>query len=251
MQRIDRANIGEYNVYMNTKILTFDTSTETSSIALADEAGLIGEYNIAHKMDLSSRMMPNIMALLKDCRTELTDLGAIGVSLGPGSFTGLRIGVVTGKTLAQALGVPIVGVTSLDILAHQFDFLPNKLVCPIIKVRKGEVYYAFYRTHLGGLERLSEYAAETVESLIEHARQIDGGDIIFCGDALNANLPALREGLGDLVVPASPWLCYPKASVLARVALEKLASGRGEDPLTLVPFYIRKSTPEMKLEGKA
>jgi len=232
------------------RILAFDTSTEISSIALAHEQGLIGEYNLANKMDLSQRMLPNIMAMLKDCRMELSDLDAIGVSLGPGSFTGLRIGVVTAKTFAQALNIPIVGIVSLDILAHQFDYLPYKLVCPVIKVRKGEVYYAFYRTHSGGLERISEYEAEPVEKLVEYARQIEGGEIIFCGDALEANFSELQAGLGDRFVPASAWLCYPKASVLAKLAMSRLASGESDNPLSLVPFYIRKSTPEMRLEEK-
>ncbi|HEY3297705.1 MAG TPA: tRNA (adenosine(37)-N6)-threonylcarbamoyltransferase complex dimerization subunit type 1 TsaB [Armatimonadota bacterium] len=232
------------------KILALDTTTDVSSIALADERGMLGEYNAAHKMDLSQRLLPNINTLLKDCGVEMKDLDAISVSLGPGSFTGIRIGVVTAKTLAQTLGIRMAGLVSLDVLAHQFDCLPHKLVCPIIKVRKGEVYYALYRTHSGGMERISEYQAETVESLIEYAGQIEGGEIIFCGDALESNIDALRNGLKDRAVPAAKWLCYPKASVLARLGAEKIAAGMDENPLSLVPFYIRKSTPEMVLEAK-
>ncbi|MCX6375956.1 MAG: tRNA (adenosine(37)-N6)-threonylcarbamoyltransferase complex dimerization subunit type 1 TsaB, partial [Armatimonadetes bacterium] len=120
------------------KCLALDTTTDVSSIALADESGIIAEYNFAHRMDLSRRLMPNIVALLTDCGMEMKDVEAIGVSIGPGSFTGLRIGVVTAKTLAQALSIPIAGVVTLDLLAHQFDYLPDAVICPLIKVRKGE-----------------------------------------------------------------------------------------------------------------
>lgn len=232
------------------KILAFDTTTEVSSIAVADENGVLGEYNFAHHMDLSQRLMVDIVSILKDSHVDMKDLDAIGVSLGPGSFTGLRIGVVTAKTLAGTLGIPVVGVVSLDLLARQFDYLPGRLICPVIKVRKGEVYYAFYRSHSGGLERTSAYDARTIDQLMEHAREIEGGGIIFCGDALQANLPALREGLGDRVISAADWLNYPKASILARLTCERLQAGQVPDPTTVLPFYIRKSTPEIRLECK-
>ncbi len=231
------------------KCLTFDTTTDISSIAIADENGVIAEYNFAHHRDLSQRMMPAIMCMLKDSKMAMTDIQAVGTSLGPGSFTGLRMGVVTAKTLAQVLDIPLVGVTSLDLLAHQFDYLPNALVCPIIKIRKGEVYYAFYRTSTHGIERISGYEGEPVETLIAQARELSGSQqIIFCGDALTANYPTLKEALGDRAIAAPSWLSYPKASVLARVAIEKISAGQADDPLTLVPFYIRKSTPEIRLE---
>ena len=210
------------------KLLAFDTTTDISSIAAVDDGLLLGEYNAAYKMNLSQRLLPNVNSLLNDCRIGMKDLNAIAVSLGPGSFTGIRIGVVTAKTLAQTLGIPLVGVVSLDVLAAQFDYLPYKLVCPIIKVRKGEVYYAFYRTHPGGVEKISEYVAEPIKSLIEYARQIEGGGIIFCGDALDVSLSDLREGLQERVVAAPGWLCYPKASILARLALDKITAGGGE-----------------------
>ena len=150
------------------KCLALDTTTDISSIAVADESGLIAEHNFAHKMDLSRRLMPNVMALLKDCGLQMNDLQAVGVSLGPGSFTGLRIGVATAKTLAQALDLPIAGVVTLDLLAHQFDYLPEAVICPLIKVRRGEVYYAFYRASCGSIERLSEYSSGPIGNVIEH-----------------------------------------------------------------------------------
>jgi tRNA threonylcarbamoyladenosine biosynthesis protein TsaB len=253
------------------KCLALETTTDVSSVALADESGLIAEYNLAHRMDLSRRLMPNIVALLKDCGLVVKDVEAIGVSIGPGSFTGLRIGVTTAKTLAQVLGVPIAGIVTLDLLAHQFDYLPDALVCPLIKVRKGEVYHAFFRARRGSVERISDYAAGPINEVIEYADRLKPvspdpqseirnpkcenpqsairnpqSKIIFCGDALPENLDALTRALGDRVIAAPPWLSYPKASILARLVLEKITRGEADDPLTLVPFYIRPSAPELR-----
>jgi tRNA threonylcarbamoyladenosine biosynthesis protein TsaB len=250
------------------KCLALDTTTDVSSIALADESGLIAEYSFAHHMDLSRRLMPNIVALLTDCGMEIKDVEAIGVSIGPGSFTGLRIGVVTAKTLAQALSIPIAGVVTLDLLAHQFDYLPGTVICPLIKVRKGEVYYAFYRTTGAGIERITEYDSGPIAVVIECALSLAGpsgrplgedsrsavsslqSPVSFCGDALADNLFLLLDALGDRVVPSPAWLSYPKASILARLALEKISAGDADDPISLVPFYIRKSAPEERLAGQ-
>ena len=204
-------------------------------------------------MDLSRRLMPNIISLLKDCGLDLKDVEAIGVSLGPGSFTGLRIGVVTAKTLAQVLGVPISGIVSLDLLAHQFDYLVQAVVCPLIKVRRAEVYYAFFRADRGSIQRISDYDAGPIEKVMEFAKgalptKAGAAEVIFCGDALLENLDALRQALGNVVVPAPPWLSYPKASILAQSALENVTQGKADDPLSLAPFYIRRSAPEMRLE---
>ncbi len=267
------------------RCLGLDSSTDISSIAVTDGPEVLAEHNFLHRMDLSRRLMPNIVGLLRDCGLAMGDLEAVGVSLGPGSFTGLRIGVVTAKTLAQTLGIPIAGIVTLDLLARQFDYLPGALVCPLIKVRKGEVYYAFYRTGAGSIERLTEYDAGPIEDVVNllegeweragveergssrrtvalspsegegwgegRPRSAVGGPqsrIIFCGDALAANLPVLREALGGRVIEAPQWLSYPKASTIGRLAVEKIEAGEVSDPFPLVPFYIRRSAPEMRLD---
>lgn len=229
------------------KCFAIDTTTDTSSIAVADESRLLGEYSFAHHMDLSRRLMPDILALLKDCGLEMKKIEAVGVSLGPGSFTGLRIGVVTAKTIAQTLGVPIVGIVSLDLLAHQFDYLTDTVVCPLIKIRKGEVYYAFYRTTGGSIERISEYEATTTEEMIDRARAVESKRIIFAGDGLPANLDLIRGEFGERAEPTSGLFSFPKASIIARLAIDRITRGQADDLLSLVPFYIRRSAPEERL----
>ena len=232
------------------RILALDTTTDTCSIALAEDERLVGEYNFAHSMDLSRRLMPNIVSLLKDSGLEAKDVQGIGVSLGPGSFTGLRIGITTAKTLAQVLKVPVAGVVTLDLLAHQFDYLPETLICPLIKVRKGEVYYAFYQANRGSLERISEYESGPIQDIAHSSLVTDHSSLIVCGDAASGGLPALQEVLGDKVILAPDWLSYPKASILARLAHDMIIREETADPISLVPFYIRKSAPEVRLECK-
>jgi tRNA threonylcarbamoyladenosine biosynthesis protein TsaB len=185
--------------------------------------------------------------MLKDCSLELEDLDAVGVSVGPGSFTGIRIGVVTAKTLAQTLEIPAAGVVSLDILARAFSNQPDEVICPIIKVRKGEVYHAFYKAESGEVRRLTEYAALPVADLAREAAKMDEA-IIFCGDALPAAGPELEGVLRERAVFAPEWMCYPRASVLAGIAREDMLSGRSGDTFSVVPYYIRKSAPEARLE---
>lgn len=230
-------------------ILALDTTTERSSVAISDGIRLLAEYNFAHSRDLSRRLMLIITDMLRDCGLTMKDLGGVAVSTGPGSFTGLRIGVVTAKSLAQALNIPIVGVSSLDLLAHQFDYLPGQLICPVIRVRKGEVYTALYRSDAAGLQRTSGFLAEPVEDIIGRWQDIDGGNIIFCGDAVAENADTFKASLRDRAVIAADWLSFPKASVLARLASERIARCEATDYSSLVPFYIRKSTPEIRLEA--
>jgi len=250
---IDQATTGEYNGDM--RILALDTTTDICSIAVAEDERLLGEYNFAHSMDLSQRLMPNIVSLLKDSGLEMKDVEGIGVSLGPGSFTGLRIGITTAKTLAQVLRVPIAGVVTLDLLAHQFDYLPETMICPLIKVRKGEVYYAFYQANKGSLERLSEYESGPISDIAHSSLITDHSSpltphssLIICGDAAKVSAPILKEVLGDRLVLAPDWLSYPKASILARLAYDMILREETADPISLVPFYIRKSAPEHRAD---
>ncbi|HET6454876.1 MAG TPA: tRNA (adenosine(37)-N6)-threonylcarbamoyltransferase complex dimerization subunit type 1 TsaB [Armatimonadota bacterium] len=232
------------------RILALDTTTDTCSIALAEDGRLLGEYNFAHSMDLSRRLMPNIVSLLKDSGLEAKDVQGIGVSLGPGSFTGLRIGITTAKTLAQVLKVPIAGVVTLDLLAHQFDYLSETMICPLIKVRKGEVYYALYRANRGTLERLSDYQSGPIQDIAHSSLITHQPSLVICGDAAKDNLSPLQETLGDRVILAPDWLSYPKASILARIARDMILREETADPISLVPLYIRKSAPEVRLECK-
>lgn len=218
--------------------LAIETTTDISGIALADGEKVLAEHEFAHEMNLSRRLMPNIEALLAGCGFETRDLQGVGVSLGPGSFTGIRIGVTTAKTLAQALEIPIVGEVSLDLLAREFG---DSLVCPLVKVHRGEVYYAFYRK-----ERITDYAASPIDELIAKSSEFKG-EIVFCGDALAIHAETLVKELGERAVVSE--ITHPNAAILAQIAARKIENGGGEDPLELKPFYLRRPTPEIRLDN--
>lgn len=228
--------------------LSLDTTTDIASIALTDDTHLLAEYSFSHHRDLSCRLIPNIKTMLKDCGLGMRDIRAIGVSTGPGSFTGLRIGVVTAKSLAQVLNVQIAGISSLDLLALQFANMPDVVVCPVIKVRKGEVYYALFRANGSSIERISEYAANPIETMVNDILAAVTGKVIFCGDGLPDNTEAIQSSMGENVVIVQPWLSYPKAYLLACEALRLIQAGLGADAYILMPFYIRKSTPEIRFD---
>ncbi|HSR10897.1 MAG TPA: tRNA (adenosine(37)-N6)-threonylcarbamoyltransferase complex dimerization subunit type 1 TsaB, partial [Thermodesulfobacteriota bacterium] len=140
-------------------VLALETATLAGSVALVDagdgETGrrIIGENTLSNPETHSARLMPGIDRLLKEASLTIRDIGGIAVSIGPGSFTGLRIGVATAKGLAYALGIPVAGVPTLDALAATRPFSPDP-VCPVLDARKKEVYAALFRCNgAGGLEK--------------------------------------------------------------------------------------------------
>ncbi|KKL06136.1 hypothetical protein LCGC14_2599040 [marine sediment metagenome] len=163
------------------RILGIETSTMTGSVALMDEVRLIAEYTLnlprrskerrvgvsasLRKETHTSRLMSAIDKMLKDASLTIKDLNGIAVSLGPGSFTGLRIGIATAKGLAQGLNIPVVGIPTLDGLAFNLSCCQD-LICPILDARKGEVYCALYKNG----KRLTKYIACKPGSLLKELK---------------------------------------------------------------------------------
>ncbi|MEK7851123.1 MAG: tRNA (adenosine(37)-N6)-threonylcarbamoyltransferase complex dimerization subunit type 1 TsaB, partial [Deltaproteobacteria bacterium] len=170
----------------------------------------------------------------------LNDMDGIAVSVGPGSFTGLRIGLSAAKGLSYGSGKPLIGIPTLDALASNLPF-SRYLVCPILDARKGEVYTAIYRKN----EKVTDDMAVKPASLIEMIKE----DTVFLGDGVSAYRNLLKEQLGDLYHEAPLPLQLPKASNAAMLALKRLRNNDVDDPFALVPRYIRKSEAELKLKG--
>ena len=219
------------------KILALDTATKTGSAALLHGDRLVGEYVLNIELTHSERLLPAMVQLIKDARWEKDEIEGIVVTLGPGSFTGLRIGITTGKTLAYLWDVPLVGVGTLDVLAfqgHPFD----GLICPILDARRNEVYTCLYRD----LEPLGKPTAIGPEKLLA---KLAGERVLFLGDGVDT----YRELLADQLV-APPDRRLLRASSPAVLGREKLARGEREDPMTLVPTYLRRSEAEITWERK-
>src|SRR5213080_5215777 len=166
------------------RVLAVETSTLAGGVALLDGDVLLGQYMLDVRVTHSERLMGAVDRLLGDARWTVRDLTGLAVAVGPGSFTGLRVGLSTVKGLALALGIPVAAVPTLDAMAASLPFaaLP---VCPVLDARKGEVYASLYRWDGGAMRREWEYQALTPESLAARL----GEPVILLGDAA----PAIRS----------------------------------------------------------
>jgi tRNA threonylcarbamoyladenosine biosynthesis protein TsaB len=229
------------------KVLGIDTATSCCSIGLIDDNRVIAESLSDIPVTHSERLLTSLEQVLREGRCALEDLDGWAVSIGPGSFTGLRIGVSTVKGLAFATQKPVSGVSTLDVLASQLHPTPY-LICPILDARKGEVYAAFYR--YGEEEfpkRRCDYQALRPEDLI---RAIDE-KTIFIGDGVRRYGDFLSQSLSSLAVfPPDPFFHMPHGSVLAKRGLELIQKGDVLDLSTFIPLYVRPSEAEMKWQDK-
>ena len=219
------------------RILGIETSTMTGSVALMDEERLIAEYTLNLRETHTSRLMPTIDRVLKDASFTIKDLDGIAVSLGPGSFTGLRIGIATAKGLAQGLDISVVGIPTLDGLAFQL-FNCKDLVSPILDARKGEVYSTLYKNG----KRLSEYMACKPDRLLEKLRsriQDPGSRIVFLGDGVEVYGDLIKRRLGRKAVFAPKTRRLPSAASIAELGLKRLKRNKKSELLTLKPIYVR------------
>ncbi len=203
--------------------LAFDTSGEYCALALADEAGAVQAVSIFEgRRSLSRRLMGEVDGLLTRNGLTLHDLTAFAVGLGPGSFTGVRVGVTTAKTWAQVTGKPLVGVGTLDAYAAVWQGVSNAPVAVILPSRRGEVYAAIYQNG----ERAGEPFAASLDAIAERLQAMPG--VILAGATVQ--LPAWAGA--RLTQPWTP----PEG--LARLAAVRLAAGEADDPLGLVPLYV-------------
>jgi tRNA threonylcarbamoyladenosine biosynthesis protein TsaB len=172
----------------------------------------------------------------------MTDLDGWAISIGPGSFTGLRIGVSAVKGLSYATGKPVMGVPALDVLASQVSPTPL-LICPILDARKREIYTAFYRSgEKDPIRRQSPYHAIRPEDLVKKIEE----KTVFVGAGVKAYGDFLKESLGDLAAFSFPSLNVPLGSTVAMLGLKLLNQGKNLDLATFAPIYIRPSEAEIK-----
>jgi tRNA threonylcarbamoyladenosine biosynthesis protein TsaB len=222
-------------------VLALETSGMCGSVALVTEKSCLGEYSLASKLTHSRRLLAGIEWLLGEAGIEWGQIGGIAVSLGPGSFTGLRIGLSSAKGLVMATGVPLLGVSALDGLAAQFAHAAVS-VCPVLDARKKEVYAAFFRGGPEGrLEKTSDYMVlppATLAAMISEPTLLVGDGAAIYGELF-------RERLGNLAVFPSALIYFPRAAAIGLLGLKKLKQGEVLDPAAAVPIYIRPSEAEL------
>ncbi len=222
------------------RILAVETATLAGSAALLEGGQVIGQSMLDIQLTHSERLMAMVDRLLRDCGWEVAELEALAVSIGPGSFTGLRVGIATVKGLGMALGVPVAPVPTLDALASNLPFA-DAPVCPLLDARKGEVYLSLYRWNGDRMERRWDYLALSPRAAVERLEP----PVILAGDGVAACRPFLsRLGAGCRVAPA--FHALPSAAVVGWLAHGMLESGGAVAAESLGPLYLRPSEAELK-----
>jgi len=222
------------------RVLALETATLAGSAALLDGDRVVGTSLLDIELTHSERLMAMVDRLLVDCGWSVSRLEGLAVSIGPGSFTGLRIGVATAKGLALALGLPVASVPTLDALAANLPFASIP-VCPLIDARKGEVYLALYEWSGDRMERRSDYLALAPRAAVKLLTP----PVIVLGDGIEACRPFFAERGPGIRIASSP-AGTPSAAVVGRLGHAMLESGKIVDADALVPMYLRPSEAELR-----
>jgi len=228
-------------------LLAIETATLASGVALATADKLVAEIIVQTKKTHSERLMPHIEQLLELGQVAKEDITAIAVSIGPGSFTGLRIGLATAKALAYVWNVPVIGVSTLAALAYACP-APNSLICPLLDAQKGNVYQAVYRWEKGILQEvIPPRVIAHQEAINELASQ--PLPVIMLGEGAVLFQEAIVAA-ADPIELAPPHIILPRAGSVALLGHQLLRQGIRHDVMTLEPLYIRRSEAEVLWEQR-
>ena len=227
------------------RILALETATLAGGAALLDGDVVIAESRANIALTHAERVMVAVDRLLRDTAWAVRDLDGIAVSVGPGSFTGLRVGLATAKGLAFSHSLRIAAVPTLDALAATLPFA-DASVCPLLDARKGEVYLSLSRWDGAGMQRQWEYLALSPQ---EAAARL-APPVIVLGDGVAACRPYL-VGLGDGVRVAPPAQRLPSPATVGQLGHAMLAAGQGVTAEDLSPLYLRPSQAEVKAAAHA
>ena len=228
------------------KLLAVETSTLMGSIAVVDGNRILCELTLHVEETHSSQLMPAIDHVLKTVGLAPGELDGFAIALGPGSFTGLRIGMSTVKGLATATSKPVVGVPTLEAMAWGFPFCPH-LICPLIDARMKEVYAAWFSSKEGTVVRRSEDLVLPPSVLLEEVAE----ETLFFGSGAQRYREEITEMMGDLARFASPEIMGARASIVGMLAAEKMNRNEISDTDSLEPLYIRESQAQMKARRRA
>ncbi len=228
-------------------VLGLETATNVCGVALISEDRVLAELSVTGRLTHSQRLMPLVEQALAESGVERTAIDGIAVSAGPGSFTGLRIGLATAKGLGFSLERPVLPVPTLDALAFNVWSWPG-LICPLLDARKAQVYAALYRGDpegRAGLRRLGGYWAMDLGSLLDRISAF-AGPVLFLGDAVGRYGGAIKERLPEKARFAPVSARFPAAASVAQIGSCLLATGHRPDAAQATPIYIRPSEAEAK-----
>ncbi len=227
-------------------ILALETATMCGSVALVAENRCLAEFSLQTGETHSRRLLAGVDWLMQETGIDWSIIDAVAVSLGPGSFTGLRIGLATAKGIAMAGNANLIGVGTLDGLAAQFCATGEILICPVLDARKKEVYAGFYRSDSQDSPRLlGEHMVISPGVLCERIDE----PVVLLGDGAAVYEDLFREKLAGLLKMAPANIYFPRAATIGLLALDKWRQNEFLDPAAAGPIYIRPSEAEL-LFGK-
>ena len=225
-------------------MLAMDTSGDVCSIAVLRNGLLRAEHTFRHDMHLSERVLAHVEAVLADADAEFEKVSHFAVGIGPGSFTGTRIGVMTMKCFSLLCDKPIIGIDGLSAMAAEYCGIADLIVTPVLLCRSGTVYACPFSVAGSAPVPLAEPAALTFEALGNLLRSLSDRDakvrFLFCGPAAARYNENLRSVMGfEADIPAFGTVAFPRASVIGSLTMHRLEAGDGPgDALILVPLYI-------------
>lgn len=228
-------------------ILGIDTATDQVSCAVGGHEGVLASMRTARSRAHAETLAPAIRFVCEQARIELHEVGAVAVDVGPGLYTGLRVGIATAKAVAHALGVPMVGVTSLDLLAFPVRF-SNRLVAAVVDARRGEVFWALYRQVPGGVQRITSPTVGPPDDLVNELLVADD-EVLVVGDGALRHAAVLEELTG--VEQAGQGLEHPDASSLVQLAHAQALREEFVGHEEITPLYLRRPDAVRNFEERS
>ena len=214
-------------------LLAIDTSTKNLSLAVTKNGKVVKFKNVKLVRPLSSSIMPSIRKILDSAGITLSKLDGFAVGLGPGSFTGLRVGLSTIKGLAFATNKPVVGISSLDVLAMNIKE-DHVQICTLCDAKRNLVYACLYEKKGSTLKRKSDYFLESIDAILKKIK----GEVIFIGDGVKLFRNDIQKATSINPIFIDGELTLPRARCLAPLALKKFQKGQKDDIAQLVPLYL-------------
>jgi tRNA threonylcarbamoyladenosine biosynthesis protein TsaB len=222
-------------------VLGIETSTMTEGVAVVDGQRVLAEHRTDVGSTHAEQLMPVILQTLRSANLVFDDINGIAVSIGPGSFTGLRIGLSTAKGLCLARHLSMAAVPTLDGLAYLLPFCQYQ-ICPILDAKRKEVYTAFYNTTEGVPKRRTDYRSIRPEHLLDDISE----PTVFLGDGAGVYEELIKERLGSQALFAPFHLTVPNGSAIAFLGHQLLSEGKEADIRNIEPLYLRKSDAEIQ-----
>lgn len=227
------------------RLLAIETSTMLGGIAVMEDDTLIAESRMNVKATHSGRIMAGIDAALRTAGLTIDAIDVFGIASGPGSFTGLRVGLSTVKGMSYATGKRVVSVSTLEAFAWNVPF-SSHLVCPLLDARKKEVYAGVFRWSGNGFTKVIDEQTIKIDSLLDAI----GESVIFLGEGSLLYKDRIQALLGEKAFFAAPQDMVPSPANVAYLCMAKARNNFFDDPVKLVPRYIRKSEAEIKSSSK-